>query len=155
MQEQEKNAGFDFDRDVIGEDLVVSGVVYNSTEWVADAEDGVRRRTETVDGAGDAGRSNEQRLAGDFRQRARGHRHGLREGRREPVHRPHALRPACSRYEHLLSEGRRRGIRPRPHPGSSSTPHSQARHVNLGWGREVTAPTPFRATTPGGKQWTH
>ena len=69
MQEHGKNAGFDFDRDVIGEDLVVGGVAYDSTEWVADAEDGVRRRTETVDEP-ETLAEYEQRLAGDFHERA-------------------------------------------------------------------------------------
>ncbi|MCT9075283.1 UvrD-helicase domain-containing protein [Streptomyces fulvoviolaceus] len=37
---------FDFFRDVIGDDLVVNGVVYSSTEWEPDPEEGVRRRTD-------------------------------------------------------------------------------------------------------------
>ncbi|MEU9168556.1 UvrD-helicase domain-containing protein [Streptomyces sp. NPDC048420] len=40
---------FDFWRDVIGDDLVVNGVVYSSSEWEPDPEDGVRRRTEEDD----------------------------------------------------------------------------------------------------------
>ncbi|MFI5682340.1 UvrD-helicase domain-containing protein [Streptomyces sp. NPDC051636] len=35
---------FDFWRDVIGDDLVVGGVVYSSDEWELDGEEGVRRR---------------------------------------------------------------------------------------------------------------
>ncbi|MDQ0765619.1 UvrD-helicase domain-containing protein [Streptomyces canus] len=41
---------FDFFRDVIGDDLVVNGVVYSSAEWEPDTEEGVRRRTEEQDG---------------------------------------------------------------------------------------------------------
>ncbi|MDV2477281.1 hypothetical protein F8M49_21460 [Rhodococcus zopfii] len=102
MQEQEKNAGFDFDRDVIGEDLVVSGVVYNSTEWVADAEDGVRRRTETVDEPETLGEY-EQRLAGDFRQRAEDIGTDFAKAAANLSTGP-TLSDLLSRYEHLLSE---------------------------------------------------
>ncbi|MFF4647455.1 hypothetical protein [Streptomyces sp. NPDC001389] len=35
---------FDFWRDVVGDDLVVDGVVYNSAVWQADGEGGVERR---------------------------------------------------------------------------------------------------------------
>lgn len=69
MQEQGKNAEFDFERDVIGEDLVVGGVAYHSTVWVADAEDGVRRRTETVEEP-ETLVEYEQQLAEDFHKRA-------------------------------------------------------------------------------------
>jgi hypothetical protein len=37
--------GFNFWRDVIGDDLVFGGVVYDSREWTWDYEDGVRRIT--------------------------------------------------------------------------------------------------------------
>ncbi|GAB2326660.1 UvrD-helicase domain-containing protein [Streptomyces variabilis] len=40
---------FDFFRDVIGDDLVVDGVVYSSAAWEPDPEEGVRRRTEEQD----------------------------------------------------------------------------------------------------------
>ncbi|MEU6349683.1 UvrD-helicase domain-containing protein [Streptomyces sp. NPDC047072] len=41
--------GFDFWTDVIGDDLVVNGVVYSSSEWEPDPEDGVRRRRDEDD----------------------------------------------------------------------------------------------------------
>ncbi|MFF3710272.1 UvrD-helicase domain-containing protein [Streptomyces phaeochromogenes] len=40
---------FEFFRDVIGDDLVVDGVVYSSTAWEPDPEEGVRRRTDEQD----------------------------------------------------------------------------------------------------------
>lgn len=40
---------FEFFRDVIGDDLVVGGVVYSSAEWEPDPEEGVRRRTDDQD----------------------------------------------------------------------------------------------------------
>ncbi|MFE9449596.1 AAA family ATPase [Streptomyces sp. NPDC006739] len=40
---------FDFFRDIIGDDLVVGGVVYSSAEWEPDPEEGVRRRTDDQD----------------------------------------------------------------------------------------------------------
>ncbi|MGW4490460.1 AAA family ATPase [Streptomyces sp. NPDC004376] len=40
---------FEFFRDVIGEDLVVDGVVYSSAEWEPDPEEGVRRRADEQD----------------------------------------------------------------------------------------------------------
>jgi hypothetical protein len=43
--EPEADEDFDFFRDVIGDDLVVNGVVYSSDEWEPDPEEGVRRRT--------------------------------------------------------------------------------------------------------------
>ncbi|WP_327359862.1 hypothetical protein [Streptomyces sp. NBC_01304] len=39
---------FDFLRDVVGDDLVVDGVVYNSAEWQHDGEGGVERRTDAA-----------------------------------------------------------------------------------------------------------
>ncbi|MGX1778547.1 hypothetical protein ACWIGW_41025 [Nocardia brasiliensis] len=39
---------FDFWRDVIGDDLVVDGVVYSATEWESDSEGGVQRITDRV-----------------------------------------------------------------------------------------------------------
>ncbi|MFD7993785.1 UvrD-helicase domain-containing protein [Streptomyces mexicanus] len=42
---------FDFWRDVIGDDLVVDGVVYDSDEWERDGEGGVRRRETDTDPA--------------------------------------------------------------------------------------------------------
>ena len=36
---------FDFLSDVIGDDIVVGGVVYSSWEWTRDGEEGVRRLT--------------------------------------------------------------------------------------------------------------
>ncbi|MFF5304813.1 UvrD-helicase domain-containing protein [Streptomyces sp. NPDC013161] len=41
--------GFDFWTDVIGDDIVVNGVVYSSSEWEPDPEDGVRRRRDEDD----------------------------------------------------------------------------------------------------------
>ncbi|BDB63542.1 hypothetical protein [Rhodococcus sp. RDE2] len=38
--------GFDFARDVIGDDLIVDGVVYDSSIWTVDGEGGVMRRCE-------------------------------------------------------------------------------------------------------------
>lgn len=38
--------GFDFHQDVIGNDLVVEGVVYDSSIWTTDGEGGVMRRSE-------------------------------------------------------------------------------------------------------------
>ncbi|MFJ2561353.1 MULTISPECIES: hypothetical protein [unclassified Streptomyces] len=35
---------FDFMRDVVGDDLVVGGVVYDSDVWQSDGEGGVERR---------------------------------------------------------------------------------------------------------------
>ncbi|MBT2677027.1 hypothetical protein J7E95_40855 [Streptomyces sp. ISL-14] len=47
---EQEGDDFDFFRDVIGDDLVVNGVVYSSTEWEPDPEEGVRpRRTEEED----------------------------------------------------------------------------------------------------------
>lgn len=40
---------FEFFTDVIGDDLVIDGVVYSSTEWEPDPEEGVRRRTDEQD----------------------------------------------------------------------------------------------------------
>ncbi|WP_405542771.1 AAA family ATPase [Streptomyces phaeochromogenes] len=40
---------FEFFRDVIGDDPVVDGVVYSSTGWEPDPEEGVRRRTDEQD----------------------------------------------------------------------------------------------------------
>lgn len=70
MQEHGKNAEFDFDRDVIGEDLVVGGVAYDSTVWMPDTEDGVRRRTDVVDEP-ESVSEYEDRLAQDFLRRAK------------------------------------------------------------------------------------
>ncbi|WP_445517307.1 UvrD-helicase domain-containing protein [Streptomyces sp. NEAU-174] len=42
----EPDDGFDFWHDVIGDDLVVGGVVYSSSEWEPDGEGGVQRRQE-------------------------------------------------------------------------------------------------------------
>ncbi|MEW2401963.1 AAA family ATPase [Streptomyces sp. NPDC046862] len=41
--------GFDFFTDVVGDDLVVDGVVYSSSAWEPDPEEGVRPRTEEHD----------------------------------------------------------------------------------------------------------
>ncbi|QYX76137.1 UvrD-helicase domain-containing protein [Streptomyces akebiae] len=46
---EQEGDDFDFFRDVIGDDLVVNGVVYSSAEWEPDPEEGVRRRTEAED----------------------------------------------------------------------------------------------------------
>lgn len=40
--------GFDFHRDVVGDDLVVDGVVYDSHIWKEDGEGGVMRRSEAA-----------------------------------------------------------------------------------------------------------
>lgn len=45
MSMEQKFDGFDIHHDVIGDDPVVGGVVYNASEWVADHE-GVIRRSE-------------------------------------------------------------------------------------------------------------
>lgn len=44
--QQEGAEEFDLWRDVIGDDLVVGGVVYDSKVWRADGEGGVERRDE-------------------------------------------------------------------------------------------------------------
>ncbi|BDH10476.1 UvrD-helicase domain-containing protein [Streptomyces hygroscopicus] len=56
---------FDFFRDVIGGDLVVGGVVYNSGEWEHDGEGGVRRKAaeEPHEGSSDAELVERQREA--------------------------------------------------------------------------------------------
>ncbi|NKS78758.1 hypothetical protein GS539_24785 [Rhodococcus hoagii] len=41
--------GFDFMRDVIGDDLVVEGVAYNAAVWKEDGEGGVERRDTIVE----------------------------------------------------------------------------------------------------------
>ncbi|MFD3569853.1 hypothetical protein [Streptomyces sp. NPDC058677] len=41
---EETNNDFDFARDVVGDDLVVGGVVYDSSVWESDGEGGVERR---------------------------------------------------------------------------------------------------------------
>ncbi|MCX4554577.1 hypothetical protein [Streptomyces sp. NBC_01500] len=41
---QDSNEDFDFWRDVIGDDLVVDGVVYSSDTYEYDGEGGVQRR---------------------------------------------------------------------------------------------------------------
>ncbi|MGW1871702.1 UvrD-helicase domain-containing protein [Streptomyces sp. NPDC001975] len=46
---EQESDDFDFFRDVIGDDLVVNGVVYSSAEWEPDPEEGVRRRTDEQD----------------------------------------------------------------------------------------------------------
>ncbi|MEV5998888.1 UvrD-helicase domain-containing protein [Streptomyces griseomycini] len=46
---EQEGDDFDFFRDVIGDDLVVNGVVYSSAEWEPDPEEGVRRRIEEED----------------------------------------------------------------------------------------------------------
>lgn len=40
---------FDFMRDVIGDDLVIDGVVYDSNVWEADGEGGIERRDRPQD----------------------------------------------------------------------------------------------------------
>ncbi|MFF0131013.1 UvrD-helicase domain-containing protein [Streptomyces mirabilis] len=47
--ETDADDDFEFFRDVIGDDLVVGGVVYSSAEWEPDPEEGVRRRTDEQD----------------------------------------------------------------------------------------------------------
>ncbi|MYT20263.1 hypothetical protein GTW69_08165 [Streptomyces sp. SID7760] len=42
--QQDSSEDFDFWRDVIGDDLVVDGVVYDSNVWQPDGEGGVERR---------------------------------------------------------------------------------------------------------------
>ncbi|MFF1700031.1 hypothetical protein ACFVXC_41425 [Streptomyces sp. NPDC058257] len=42
--QQGSNEDFNFWRDVIGDDLVVDGVVYDSNVWQPDGEGGVERR---------------------------------------------------------------------------------------------------------------
>lgn len=48
-QQQGSAGGFDFWEDVIGDDLVVDGVVYDSKVWRVDGEGGVERRDEHED----------------------------------------------------------------------------------------------------------
>lgn len=102
MQEQGKSAEFDFDRDVIGEDLVVGGVAYHATVWMPDTEDGVRRRTETVDEP-ETLAEYEQRLAGDFHQRAEDIGTDFAKAAANLSTGP-TLSDLLSRYEQLLSE---------------------------------------------------
>lgn len=42
---EEASGGFDFWRDVVGDDIVFCGVLYSSSEWTHDSVDGIRRLT--------------------------------------------------------------------------------------------------------------